>query len=387
MKTKIKDRAYCGVDPENILSANPTLHEENFKHLSDWIKERYLIHYRKDVEKKNSPWTDNKVLKDYRFTNVKRYQDRESIALINTITSSELSLEDKLLNCILFRVWNKSKTLELLEWPFKVDEFKNEKKFIALVEKSRRIVKGYDKNYVWFTPAFNTGGIKSAWFSPATNTYIGATVSSLRVRWALTGVEQETSYRTFRDAVKEYSTKDMEILEFIDCPEINSYTLWEKDIAIRPFWLGKWAVDNGIIKQILDSKTQEDVFNILKKIPGLAGFLAYQIFVDFAYIEEFPFSENEFTIAGPGCMRGLDLVFEDRDGMNYEEALFWLRDNQHLFGIDFNDLMKDLPEEDRHLTIIDIENSMCEIQKYIKAMNGSGRPRVKYKNQSSFNLF
>ena len=41
-------------------------------------------------------------------------------------------------------------------------------------------------------------------------------------------------------------------------------------------------------------------------------------------------------------------------------------------------LFSDLPEYDREMNVMSIENCMCELSKYIKAVNGTGRPRNKY---------
>lgn len=158
----------------------------------------------------------------------------------------------------------------------------------------------------------------------------------------------------------------------------------EQNMPIRMFHLIKWAKENNIHKRIIEANSQEEAFQILKEVPGLADFLAYQVFVDLTYIPEYKFSENEFTISGPGCDRGLDLLFEDKDGMNSEEALFWVRDNieaewdKRGLHVDFEELFDHLSPEDRHLNVMMLENSMCELGKISKAKRGTGRPRNRY---------
>ena len=96
--------------------------------------------------------------------------------------------------------------------------------------------------------------------------------------------------------------------------------------------------------------------------------------------KEFPFSEDEFVVAGPGCKRGESLLFESRGSLNYNDALFFLRDHQDKFFSEYN-LDKEfgyLPEENRRLTVMDIENSMCELSKYCKVFYSTGRPKNKY---------
>jgi hypothetical protein len=186
----------------------------------------------------------------------------------------------------------------------------------------------------------------------------------------------------------------------------DKYPDWEPDMPLRPFHVGVWLGPDrlGIVEKLLQARSQKEVFQAINSVRGLGEFVAYQIFVDLTYIPEFPFSENEFVIAGPGCKKGLDYIFEDKDGMTYEECIFWLRDNingrfeggYNLFDNDYLDdieeekgyshvsydpykLFSDLPEYDRCMNVMSIENCMCELSKYIRAVNGTGRPRNKYR--------
>lgn len=303
---------------------------EIWKH---WIIERNRIYKRKEVDKLPPPWTEDSILKEFKFTNVKRWQDRESVWLINNIINNDsLSYEDKIYNCILFRTWNKSKTFEivcgkgitqkdLVETPIEV--------FRSRIEKYATNYPGY----VWFTNAFNTGGVKVAW-----------------------------KYRG-----KPYKRNEIEY----DDPESS--------IPLRVIFMIKDCIKKDFVGQIKKAETAKEVFETLSKIRGCANFLAYQIYVDLTYIKEFPFSEDEFTVAGPGCIRGLNFLFKEKDGMKYEQLLFYLRDHQKdFFGDSFEDEFSYLPEEHRKLTVMDLENSFCELSKYYKVHTGIGRPRNKY---------
>jgi hypothetical protein len=138
------------------------------------------------------------------------------------------------------------------------------------------------------------------------------------------------------------------------------------------------------VKDLLGSEDQERVFKMLEGTEGIGKFLAYQMFVDFTYIEEFPFSENEFVVSGPGCTNGLNLLFKERGGLSDEELLFWVRDNiEEEFrkrGLEYNpeELFYFLPEHDRRLNVMMVENSFCELGKLTKAKRGTGRPKNKY---------
>ncbi|MFA5856221.1 MAG: nucleotide kinase domain-containing protein [Candidatus Pacearchaeota archaeon] len=320
MKNKPKDILYCNVSKEKIISSKPVLNEENIALLYHWIFERYNIHIKKDIEKKDKPWTQDLILQNYRFCNVRREHDKESRWLIENIINSNLSYENKLLNIILFRLINKSQTIKI----FGILDFNN-LDFIK-IKKDLEDFKLNNPDYIYFSNAFFTSGPK------------------------------------------------------VVC---NKY-FKEDNMVIKMIMLVLKYYKEGIIKKINNSINQKEVFNSLKSYNGLGNFLAYQIFVDFTYMKEFPYSENEFVISGPGCINGLKLIFKDFDGLNYDELLFYLRDNQfnifEKFSYQPEKLFKDLIKDDQYLNLMSLENCMCEISKYIRALKKEGRPRIKYKS-------
>ena len=327
MRNKPADTLYCGVDKERIKKAQPVLNERNLLYLYNFIKRRYVIHLRKDVLKKDPPWTTDQVLRDFRFTNIRREHDKESKWVIEHIANNpELSYEDKLLNVILFRLYNKHETAELISMPFKFSQTPdwNPEWYRSLFEAA--LVE--DPKRVFFTAAFHTVGMKN----------------------------------TLKRVTGE-SYAPMRILKFI-----------------------KILINEGLVDDIKACVNQQEVYQTLTDYNGIGRFLAYQFYVDMTYIAEFPFSENEFTVAGPGCVMGLNYLFEGRDGMSYEECLFWLRDNlDRLFveelGKDWDAkrVFWDLPEEDRCFNVMSLENCFCELSKYIRAKDGTGRPRKRYR--------
>lgn len=136
----------------------------------------------------------------------------------------------------------------------------------------------------------------------------------------------------------------------------------------------------------------EDVIDTIQGYAGLSEFMAYQIFIDFTYMDEFPFSENEYTIAGVGARKGLRVLFggKCKHRRTPEELIFWLRDNWkevNKYNIQNGGkhtanpkkLFLDLPKEDRVMNVMSIENCLCEFFKYWKAKNQIGRPRQKYR--------
>lgn len=332
MRNKRKDIPYLGVNPTKIkrfgikninkASLNVFLHQ---------ISERYKIHLKKDVMRLDPPFTKDKILKQYRFTNVRREQDKESKWLIsNVCNNNELSYSDKLLNCILFRLYNKHETAELIKMPIKFSKF-NLEKYNKYFIKARK----EDPKRIFFTSVFFTSAIKKHM-----QIYLPENITE--------------------------NKNEMGILYFIE-----------------------YLIKTNFTDYIEYCNSAEEVITRLRKYKGIGKFFAYQIFVDFTYILEFPFSENEYVQAGPGAQLGLNYLFNSFDDLTHEELIFWLRDNwddlnKYNKSNGYNaeaapeKLFKDLPVYDRKMNVMSIQNCLCEFSKYYKAYHKIGRPRQKY---------
>lgn len=369
MRLKKADVKYCGVRENVIKSAQPELDWDAVYHFKRFLIDRYKIHVRKDVKGMPAPWTKNTILQEFKFTNVRREHDRQTRYLIKNIsTNDNLTLEDKIVNTFLFRAWNNWFTVRDFGLP-------KQARYLYNPEYKNRIRPIYAKlatqepDRLWYNNAYNQGGTKCAW------KFADADIRPVPYRF---GDEKEMGDDRYPD--------------------------YEPDIPLRPFHIAVWLKRGDVVNRLLNCKTQEECFNVIKSVRGFADFLAYQVFVDLTYIEDFPFSENEFTVAGPGCKKGLDYIFIDKGGMTYEECIFWLRDhinNSHdggynLFENDEIDsivldkgypsrtyepekLFIDLPEYDRCVNVMSLENCMCELSKYIRTVRNEGRPRNKYK--------
>ena len=366
MRTKKRDKLYCGVRENVIAEATPELDWDAVYHFKDFVMERYKIHKRKDVKGLPAPWTENPILREFKFTNVRREHDRQTRYLIDNITNNlELTLEDKIVNTFLFRAWNNWSTLRDFGFPYTAQELYSPKLKDQIRTKYDRLNRK-EPNRLWYNNAYNQGGTKCAW------KFADADLRSVPYKFG-----------------DEKAMGD------------DKHPDYEPEIPLRPFHIGVWLGRGHVVDRLLKAKDQLEAFEIIKSIRGFADFLAYQVFVDLTYIPEFPFSENEFTVAGPGCKKGLDYIFKDRDGMTYEECLFWLRNEinleiDSLFRADElyewedenempdklwkpDKLFSDLPEYDRCMNVMSLENCMCELSKYLRTVRGEGRPRNKYK--------
>lgn len=336
MKHKPKDILYCGVREQKI--ADFPIENINVEALDVFlhlVAERYKIHLRRDIKQIKPPYTKDPILKKFRFTNVRREHDTETKWLINYVTSnSDLSYDDKLLNCILFRLFNKHETAELINMPIRFSQHYEPEEYRPVFEAAQKA----DPHRIFFTGVFNTGGLKRA------------------LKWYLPEDDPTNSM-------------EMRVMHFM-----------------------RYLIDENITGYLNNKQAEspEAVCDLLKGYMGIGEFLAYQMFVDMTYIDLFPFSENEFTIAGPGAKLGLKFLFDTKDGMTAEELIFWLRDNwnelnqyntQHggKHTLEPKILFRDLPEYDRVMNVMSIENCLCEFSKYWKTKNELGRPRQVFK--------
>lgn len=351
MQTKQRDVYYCNVDLSRIMLSKPRLNKKNLIRLYEFITERYKIHIRKDLLHEKRPWTKNPILNEYKFTNVFREDDKVTRALIELISKSPgLTLEEKVLNSFLFRSWNNPDTFTDFGGPWSAKEIYSGLKLKEAVRPIYKRLFKAEPDRKWWSSAYNQGGTKYSWKFPDGEGFSRAPT--------------EAEGKKFKD--------------------------YEPDIPLRVFHIGPWLKELRIYDRLMAADNQLEAFEIIKEVRGFADFLAYQVFVDLTYIEDFPFSENEFVVAGPGCRRGLDLLFETYDGMTHEEALFYLRDNlkkhfDRLYAAgkieekwNPKKLFKDRDPYDRCLNVMSLENCFCELSKYIRASEGTGRPRNKY---------
>ncbi len=108
-----------------------------------------------------------------------------------------------------------------------------------------------------------------------------------------------------------------------------------------------------------------EVYEALVAYPMIGPFLGYQIAVDLNYSEHLDFDEDEFTIPGPGALRGIAKVFSDTAGRSPEELIMRMVERQEEEfaerGLAFEGLF------DRPLKAIDCQGLFCETDKYSRA--------------------
>ena len=141
---------------------------------------------------------------------------------------------------------------------------------------------------------------------------------------------------------------------------------------------------------LLNSKSLKELFAGLKALPLFGDFMAYQSAIDLNYSTLFNFSENDFTIAGPGARRGIRKCFGDTRRSDQCIIQFMVENQQKEFSrlnVKFQDLFG------RPLHAIDCQNLFCEVDKYCRVKFPkikSNRSRIKTtyrENKSEINYF
>jgi hypothetical protein len=133
-------------------------------------------------------------------------------------------------------------------------------------------------------------------------------------------------------------------------------------------------------------KGMEDAFALLRTVPFLGPFLAYQYATDLNYSMLTNFREDEFVVAGPGALDGIHKCFVVADMVKPADIIRYMWEHQNKYfddlGIEFSSLWG------RPLQLIDCQNIFCEISKYARVgfpdyAGVSGRTRIKQKFRPS----
>jgi hypothetical protein len=118
----------------------------------------------------------------------------------------------------------------------------------------------------------------------------------------------------------------------------------------------------GLGRTLAKARSLKDVFEALIAYPMIGPFLGYQIAIDLNYTEHLDFSENDFTVPGPGAVRGIQKVFADPGTLSATELIMRMVERQEeefdRLGLSFDGLLG------RPLKAIDCQGLFCETDKY-----------------------
>jgi hypothetical protein len=130
--------------------------------------------------------------------------------------------------------------------------------------------------------------------------------------------------------------------------------------------------------KLLEAKSLREVYGLLHGFPLMGDFMSYQTTIDLNYSGLVGYSENEFTQAGPGALRGIRKVFDSPGDYSPAEIVLWMAERQEdefaRLGLPFDGLWG------RPLHAIDCQGLFCETDKYCREAApelASARKRIK----------
>ncbi len=124
----------------------------------------------------------------------------------------------------------------------------------------------------------------------------------------------------------------------------------------------KEMMNKCLPETILGAKTMGEVYNLILPYGMVGEFLAYQYTTDINYSLLTNFSENDFTVLGPGSKSGIKKCFFNLGDYKPVDIIKWAVDTQEeqfaLRDLDWDGLWG------RRLHCIDIQSLFCEVDKY-----------------------
>jgi thymidylate kinase len=156
---------------------------------------------------------------------------------------------------------------------------------------------------------------------------------------------------------------------------------WREDRKHRMHLrLLEYMLSHELPERVAGARSMRGAFELLKGVPTIGDFLAYQYVTDLNYSTTTDFGENEFVVAGPGARDGIRKCFECLGGLTEADLIRFVCDRQEeefgLRSLKFEYLWQ------RPLQLIDCQNLFCEVDKYSRVYHPdvkvkSGRARIK----------
>jgi len=125
--------------------------------------------------------------------------------------------------------------------------------------------------------------------------------------------------------------------------------------------------ENGFYLDIMHAHTFKEAFDLIRTIPTVGDFLAYQYVQDWNYSTIFDFDNNEFCAAGFGTIRGIERTFDIVGKPDYGEIVKWVYNNFKFLLKDYNIFGRFGSIDGWLPQVPDLSNCFCETDKYMRA--------------------
>jgi len=195
-------------------------------------------------------------------------------------------------------------------------------------------------------------------------------------------------------------------LDGLRAPRAGVFNKWDRDRAkvhFEELKAGKQKVFTGayiinaagggnkvdiVLRQIdtmykhpepLDPSSMQQTHALFQRIPGIGSFIAGQIVADLRHVWPGTWADKDvWAPLGPGSRRGVAWLM-GWDGKTKLGRLpqgdfeYFLRELARFFNSELLDVMKD-----RKLEMHDLQNCLCEYDKWMRLRNGTGRAKNKF---------
>lgn len=239
--------------------------------------ERQSIFFNR-IQKPFGEWTQDAILKKYKFTNAYRASDRVSQYLIkHVIYEGDPSISEVFFRILLFKIFNKIQTWEM---------FKRE---------------------------------------------LGGAVSY-----------DEYSFSRFSQILAEAMNKKLTIFSSAYIMPTRTRIYDSRKKHENYLLIIEKMMTDRLPERIKEANSMQSVFELFRSYPMIGDFLAFQYTIDINYSELTDFKESSFVVPGPGAVDGIRKCFYDTGGLSDVDIIKFMADRQQEeFGrlnITFQDL-------------------------------------------------
>jgi hypothetical protein len=293
--------------------------------LLHWIKEREAIRLRR-LAGEDAPWTQDRILQQYRFCNVRRKHDRVSQWIINNVLMLPMppgSLGER-------HFWMFLALCRWVNWP----------------------------------PTIQAWLDKRWWPSPAPDWQMMGDYIDQR---AASGEQAWTGAFMVRGEQKSHG---------------HPWAYWGKGRYVACIVVKReLELAAHRILRALRERSRATAAEVLRACYGWGPFMAGQVVDDWSWTPLLRDATDHYAWApqGPGSVRGLNRLLGRPLAKPFGEAE-WCA---HLVALR-SQVIQELGGDFADMTLMDLQNCLCETDKYERVRLGEGRPRSLYKPETAY---
>jgi len=267
-------------------------------------------------------WTDDKYLREFKYTNVYRQLDRGSLWALEIIIQP------------IMKKWKKAKTAYDKECHLKNLLWK-----LAFYRLCNRIDTFEDTGI----PDFDN-------FDPV---------------------------RVYKDLLKVWKKHSIMTSAHLTCPCNKGLTKAE---GLTFGLMNLYFAMPSVVSRVSSANKPEDIQAALTSVRGIGGFTAYEVYCDLCYSGVIPWTTNDFVNIGPGATEGIRLLYPSATKKQTLDKIRILHSKQKKYfkrnGLRFRhyDKLEPVPGE---LSLRCVEHSLCEYSKYFLQKADRGKRRLK----------